>query len=96
MFEHPYLSHQLTAYDHEQIERAAAQRRMLIEHADRIVRRPEGAVRRMLRRVLRGSDTTGRTSGEAARDAAPVRGLSGRAASGRENSGCEPAAASAR
>lgn len=53
MYEHPYLSRQISLYEQEQIERATAQRRFLIEHADQIVPRPEGAVRRMLRRVFR-------------------------------------------
>lgn len=52
MYEHPYLSQQLTRHDQEQMERAAAQRLRLIEHADQIVPRPEGVVRRMLRRAF--------------------------------------------
>ncbi|WP_181156472.1 hypothetical protein [Microbacterium sp. MYb66] len=52
MYEHPYLSRQITVFEQEQMERAAAQRRFLVEHADQIVPRPEGALRRMLRRVV--------------------------------------------
>ncbi|WP_226533684.1 hypothetical protein [Microbacterium paraoxydans] len=55
MYEHPYLSEQLTKHDQEQIERAAARRLFLLEHADQIRPRPEGAIRRMLRRAFGGS-----------------------------------------
>lgn len=59
MFEHPYLHQQLTRHDQEQMERAAARRLSLIEHADQIVPRPEGAIRRMLRQAF------GRSTGDA-------------------------------
>ena len=49
MFEHPYLHQQLTRHDQEQMERAAARRLSLVEHADQIVPRSEGVLRRMLR-----------------------------------------------
>lgn len=49
MFEHPSLIHQVTVFEQEQIERAVARRRMLIEHADQIVPRPAGPLRRLLR-----------------------------------------------
>ncbi|OIJ34537.1 MULTISPECIES: hypothetical protein [unclassified Microbacterium] len=55
MFEHPYLSHQVTVFEQEQIERAVARRRMLLEHADQIVPRPAGPLRRWLRRHGRGT-----------------------------------------
>ncbi|SDS65764.1 hypothetical protein [Microbacterium paraoxydans] len=55
MFEHPYLTQQVTAFEQEQIERAVARRRMLIEHADQILPRPAGPLRRLLRRLGRGS-----------------------------------------
>lgn len=54
MFEHPYLTQQATAFEQERIERAVARRRMLIEHADQIVPRPAGPLRRLLRRFGRG------------------------------------------
>lgn len=76
MYEHPYLSRQITLFEQEQIERAAERRRFLTEHANQIVPRPEGAVRRMLRRTFRGR--TGRT------------------ATPRTASGCEPTAVAAR
>ena len=56
----PYLSRQITRFEREQMERAAAQRRLLAEHPDQIRPRQDGSVRRMLRRVLGG--TNGRTA----------------------------------
>ena len=55
MFDHPFFTEQISRFDEEQMERAAARRRMLVEHADQIVPRPAGAVRRLLRRIVRGS-----------------------------------------
>lgn len=80
MFEHPYFSQQLTRHDQEQMERAAAQRLFLIDHADQIVQRPEGVIRRMLRHVF------GRSVRSAA--AAPAKA--------RVPAGCDAAAAHAR
>ena len=40
MYEHPYLSYQVTEFEQEQMERAAERRRLLIEHADQIVAAP--------------------------------------------------------
>jgi hypothetical protein len=53
MYEHPYLSHQVTQFEQEQLERAVERRRRLIAHADQIVPRTPGPVRRMLRRLFR-------------------------------------------
>ena len=61
MYEHPYLSRQITRFEREQMERAVAQRRLLIEHADQFRPRPVGAVRRMLRRAF-GATTARQTS----------------------------------
>ncbi|MEU4013804.1 MULTISPECIES: hypothetical protein [unclassified Microbacterium] len=75
MYEHPYLTHQITQFEQEQMERAAAQRRFLIEHADQIVPRPAGAVRRMLDRVLgvdRSRTATARST-KVCETAAPAR-----------------------
>ncbi|MFJ6533623.1 hypothetical protein [Microbacterium sp. NPDC091662] len=80
MFEHPYLSQQLTRHDTEQMERAAARRLFLIEHADQIVPRPDGAIRRMVRR------TFGRTPRAAV--TAPAKA--------RVSAGCDSAAVAAR
>ena len=52
MYEHPYLSYQVSEFEREQLERAVERRRMLIERADQIVPRQAGALRRMLRRIL--------------------------------------------
>ncbi|WP_200894814.1 AAA family ATPase [Microbacterium sp. SA39] len=54
MYEHPCISHQVTRFEQEQIERAAERRRFLREHADQIVPRPAGPIRRMLRRIVGG------------------------------------------
>lgn len=71
MFEHPYFSQQLTQHDQEQMERAAARRLFLIEHADQIVPRPAGVLRRMLRRM------SGRTAGSTTRSASTARATTG-------------------
>lgn len=60
MLEHPYLSQYVTAERQEQIERAAEQRRVLAEHADQIVARADGPLRRLFRRLLRGRSTARR------------------------------------
>jgi tRNA C32,U32 (ribose-2'-O)-methylase TrmJ len=65
MYEHPYLSYQVTEFEREQLERAVERRRMLIERADQIVPRQAGALRRMLRRML------GRTGASVQPAAAP-------------------------
>lgn len=85
MFEHPYLSQQITAFEQQQIERAAEQRRFLIEHADQIVPRPAGAFRRMLRRMAGGR----REVASAARTTSP------RTADERATAACDRAAAPA-
>lgn len=81
MYEHPYLSRQITLFEQEQIERAAARRRILIERADQIVPRPDGALKRMLRRVF------GAPAGNVA---------TARAAAARTPTACDQAAAPAR
>jgi len=55
MYEHPYLSYQVTEFDRQQLERAAERRRFLAEHADQIVPRQAGPLRRLAGRILRGS-----------------------------------------
>ncbi|HWS51266.1 MAG TPA: hypothetical protein VN241_09665 [Microbacterium sp.] len=55
MYEHPYLAYRATELDLEQLERAAERRRFLEEHADQIVRRPDGAFRRAVRRMTGGA-----------------------------------------
>ncbi|WP_181157534.1 hypothetical protein [Microbacterium sp. MYb62] len=85
MYEHPYLSRQITLFEQEQIERAAARRRFLIEHTDQIVPRPEGVLRRMLRRVL-----------GAASERATAKVATARTATARTATVCDQAAAPAR
>lgn len=98
MFEHPYLSHQVTTFEQEQVERAAERRLFLQEHADQIVPRPAGAIRRMLRRIVAGrTDAAPR----AAQPATSVRSGSARAPKARAvedcvRVGCETATATAR
>lgn len=53
MFDHPYLTQMVSTFEQEEVVRAAERRRILREHTDQIVPRPEGRVRRMLRRVFR-------------------------------------------
>jgi hypothetical protein len=62
MFEHPYFSQQLTQHDQEQMERAAARRLFLLEHADQIV---------PLRRL------SGRAAGSTTRSASTTRATTG-------------------
>lgn len=66
MFEHPYLTQQVTAFEQERIERAVDRRRMLLEHADQIVPRPAGLLRRMLRRLGRGREASATQRGSCA------------------------------
>lgn len=53
MYEHPYLAYTVTEYEQEHIQRAAERRRFLAEHADQIVPRAAGPVRRLGERMLR-------------------------------------------
>jgi len=99
MFEHPYLTHQITAFEQEQIERAAERRRFLREHADQIVPRRQGTFRRMLRRVFAGATDAAPRSASGEEPAA--RGASSRARTARTvddcvGIGCEPVTANAR
>ncbi|WP_181155834.1 hypothetical protein [Microbacterium sp. MYb72] len=57
MYEHPYLSQQITRFEQEQMERSAERARFIAEHADQIVARPQGVIRRMLGRLAAGSRT---------------------------------------
>lgn len=105
MYEQTFFNQQITRFEQEQLERAAEQRRFLIEHADQIVPRPEGPIRRMLRRIFRsGADAAGWPAenvstpngrGVRARTASS-RAENARAAAGCGTAGCEPTVASAR
>ncbi|WP_144876150.1 hypothetical protein [Microbacterium sp. 1.5R] len=79
MYEHPYLSQQVTEFERRELARAVERRRFLAEHADQIVPRQAGRLRRIVGRMLRGSAA----SRESARDAV----------AGRRATPCEPASA---
>lgn len=96
MFEHTFFTEQYTGYQQEEMERAAARRRMLIEHADQIVPRSPGAVRRLLSLIFRGSTPRIAGARDARRSATNARPGTGHATSERASSGCEPTAAPAR
>lgn len=53
MYEHPYFTEKVAEFENERLERAADRRRFLAEHADQIVPRDPGAVRRLGQRMLR-------------------------------------------
>lgn len=75
MFEHPYLSQQVTEFETMQMERMAERRRFIAEHPEQIVMRPDGPLRRMLRAIVsrrRAADRTA-TRPVAVCEAAPAR-----------------------
>lgn len=82
MYEHPYLAYQVTEYEQDRIQQAAERRRFIAEHADQIVPRAAGPVRRAGQRMLRAI-TGARTAPTDA--SAP--------ADRRAAAGCEPVAA---
>ncbi|WP_350350348.1 hypothetical protein ABS642_12640 [Microbacterium sp. A8/3-1] len=99
MFEHPYLSHQVTTFEQEQVVRAAERRRFLQEHADQIVARPAGAMRRMLRRIVGGRTDAALRSAVPATPSARTGNVRAPKASTVDDCvrvGCEPATATAR
>jgi len=82
MYEHPYLAHQVTEYEQERIQQAAERRRFIAEHADQIVPRSAGPIRRAGQRMLRAVTGARIVTADAP---AP--------ADRRSTAGCEPAAA---
>lgn len=66
MYEHPYFIDKVTEYENERLERAADRRRFLAEHADQIVPRAAGPVRRLGQRVLRAITGSRAASGSRA------------------------------
>ncbi|MFJ2551458.1 hypothetical protein [Microbacterium sp. NPDC087591] len=82
MYEHPYLSYQVTEFEREELVRAAERHRVLIERADQIVPRQVGAVRGAVRRML------GRTG--TAADAATARAAAGPSVERRPSGSGEP------
>lgn len=86
MYEHPYLAYKVTEFDQEQLQRAVDRRRFLAEHADQIVPRAAGPLRRLWGRILHRSAVTG--SGAARSEAARSE-----AARGGRAAACEPVSA---
>lgn len=86
MYEHPYLAYTVSAHDQEQIRRAADRRRFVAEHADQIVARQAGPIRRLARRMLRAVAGARRIAADGAPDAVAP-------ADRRVTGACEPAAA---
>lgn len=84
MYEHPYLSYQVTDFEREQLEHAVERRRMLIERADQIVPRQVGPLGRMLRRMF------GRAGATTAEAGVPVRASAGLSNERRGTAPCEP------
>lgn len=70
MYEHPYLAYRVTGFEQEQVAQAAERRRFLIEHADQIVPRAAGPMRRLVDRML---GRTGVRAGSASRSASASR-----------------------
>ncbi|WP_194763129.1 hypothetical protein [Microbacterium sp. UFMG61] len=99
MYEHPYLAYTVSEHDQEQIRQAADRRFFLEEHADQIVPRAAGPIRRLgqrMRRALtgaRGTDTgAGARSVALGARSADMRGPDASAAAVRRPpAGCEPA-----
>lgn len=90
MYEHPYLAYTMTEYEQERIQQAVDRRRFLAEHADQIVPRAAGPVRRLGQRMLRAITGARTTSAEAV---APAGRRVSAPADGRAAAGCEPVAA---
>lgn len=72
MYEHPYFTEKVAEFENERLERAAERRRFLAEHADQIVPRAPGAVRRLGRRMLRAIARPRPNAPDAGADAVPV------------------------
>jgi len=94
MYEHPYLAYAVTESQQAEIQQAADRRRFLIEHADQIVPRAAGPLRRLRQRMLRvarsarGTSTGRVSSGSRTPDAAVHNPIDRPSAAG-----CEPAPA---
>lgn len=72
MYEHPYFTEKVAEYENERLERAVECRRFLAEHADQLVPRAPGAVRRLGQRMLRVITRPRSTAADAVVNAAPV------------------------
>ncbi|MFJ4998447.1 hypothetical protein ACIP5T_09865 [Microbacterium sp. NPDC088619] len=71
MYEHPYFTEKVAEYENERLERAVECRRFLAEHADQLVPRAPGAVRRLGQRMLRVITRPRSTATDAVANAAP-------------------------
>lgn len=71
MYEHPYFAEKISEYENERLERATERRRFLAEHADQIVPRAPGAVRRLGQRMLSALTRPRSTAPDAVANAAP-------------------------
>lgn len=92
MYEHPYLAQKVAEFDLEQLERRVERRRFLAEHADQIVPRPTGPLRRMTDRMLRRSVAPADAAATADRRAAGAPSAAA-PADRRAVAACEPAVA---
>lgn len=92
MYEHPYLAYRVTGFEQEQVAQAAERRRFLTEHADQIVPRAAGPMRRLVDRMLgrAGSHSAAASRTAASRIAASrTTALPDAAADRRVPAGCE-------
>lgn len=90
MYEHPYLAYAVTESQQAEIQQAADRRRFLIEHADQIVPRAAGPLRRLGQRMLGSIGSARATSTRrAARPSVAAQKSIDRPAV----AGCEPASA---
>ncbi|WP_372966947.1 hypothetical protein [Microbacterium sp.] len=85
MYEHPYLAYRVTEFEQEQVAQAAERRRFLTEHADQIVPRAAGPMRRLVDRMLgrAGSHSAAASRTAASRTAAQAAPASRSAAASR-------------
>ena len=72
MYEHPYFAEKVAEFENERLERAADRRRFLADHADQIVPRAPGALRRLGARMLRAIARPQTNAADAAPDAVAV------------------------
>jgi hypothetical protein len=94
MYEHPYLAYTVSEHDQEQIRQAADRRFFLEEHADQIVPRAAGPIRRLGQRMRRALTGAGARSVALGARSAETRGPDASAAAARRPpAGCEPAPA---
>lgn len=92
MYEHPYLAYRVTEFEQEQVAQAAERRRFLTEHADQIVPRAAGPMRRLVDRMLgRAGSHSAAASRAAASRTAAFRTAASRSAASRNAAEAAPA-----